>query len=129
MKSPKFTDQHRYQKPYRSAADSRKAGYLAERFKEYAHAAPQTKGNTRVASEVSGPSAVAAPPYAAPQAKFSMQPESRDVPIRGEGPAVAAHYCICRGAFYFDPGEDGTRKCPVHQPDDHPIAECFRVTA
>ena len=65
VKTPKFTDSHRYPKPYRSAADSRRAGYLAERMKEYAmpkdFAAPQTHGKTRVAAEVSGPSAVAAP--------------------------------------------------------------------
>jgi hypothetical protein len=54
--------------------------------------------------------------YAAPQAKFSMQPQEGDVPIRGEGLAVAAPnrrstdydvdklvfwVCVCLFAFAF----------------------------
>jgi len=32
MKSPKFTDSHKFQRPYSPAAETEKAGYLAAKF-------------------------------------------------------------------------------------------------
>ena len=36
----------------------------------------------------------------------------------GEPQKKKNSYCLC-GAFFFDPGEEGTPFCPVHQPKQY----------